>query len=160
MIRSHYHCCCINKHLIFSHWVHFKLGQRFHALLKVCSDRHDTAPLNLILWEQDRCGFSLPHKKWRHWAFWMFPQTFPHRTFFPKQIRDVFLQDAGHEERLEAELPSFTWTSSRNELIIIATQHSSDIAAVRLHGTYYTTERPQQGKYQAAFYICTACGTT
>ncbi|XP_033645745.1 cubilin-like [Asterias rubens] len=59
------------------------------------------------------------------------------------QIQDISLQQA-HEERLEGELPSFTWTSSRNELLILATQHSSDIASVRLHGTYHTTPRPLQ----------------
>ena len=46
MIRSYYHCCCINEPVIFSHCVHFKRGQWFHALLKVCSDRDDIVPLN------------------------------------------------------------------------------------------------------------------
>ena len=32
-----------------SHCVHYKLGHRFHALLKVCSDRDDAAPLNINL---------------------------------------------------------------------------------------------------------------
>ena len=41
MIRSYYRCCCINEPVIFSHCVHLKLGHRFHALLKVCSDRDD-----------------------------------------------------------------------------------------------------------------------
>ena len=31
--------------LIFSHCVHLKLGHRFNALLKVCSDRDDIVPL-------------------------------------------------------------------------------------------------------------------
>ena len=44
MIRSDYHCC-INEPVIFSHCVHLKLGHRFHALLKVCSDRDDIVPL-------------------------------------------------------------------------------------------------------------------
>ena len=30
--------------IIFSHWVNLKLGHRFHALSKVCSDRDDTVP--------------------------------------------------------------------------------------------------------------------
>ena len=42
MIRSFYCCCCINEPVIFS--VHHKLGQRFHALLKVCPDCDDTVP--------------------------------------------------------------------------------------------------------------------
>ena len=46
MITSYYRCCCINEPVIFSHCVHLKLGHRFHALLKVCSDRGNTAPLN------------------------------------------------------------------------------------------------------------------
>ena len=41
MIRSYYHCCCINEPVIFSHCVHLKLRHRFYALLKVCSDRDD-----------------------------------------------------------------------------------------------------------------------
>ena len=41
MIWSCYRCCCIT----FSHWAHLKLGHRFHALLKVCSDRGDMFPL-------------------------------------------------------------------------------------------------------------------
>ena len=45
MIRSYYRCCCINEPVICSHGVYLKLGHRFHALLKVCSDRDDTAPL-------------------------------------------------------------------------------------------------------------------
>ena len=47
-IRSYYCCCCCcctNEPVIFSHCVHLKLGHRFRALLKVCSDRDDTAPL-------------------------------------------------------------------------------------------------------------------
>ena len=31
--------------VIFRHGVHLKLGHRFHALLKVCSDREDIVPL-------------------------------------------------------------------------------------------------------------------
>ena len=45
MIRSCYRCCCINEPVIFSHCVHLKLGHRFHALLKVCSDHDDIVPL-------------------------------------------------------------------------------------------------------------------
>ena len=45
MIRSYYRSCCINERVIFSHCVHLKLGHRFHALLKVCSDRDDAVPL-------------------------------------------------------------------------------------------------------------------
>ena len=30
---------------MFSLCIHLKLGHRFHALLKVCSDRDDTVPL-------------------------------------------------------------------------------------------------------------------
>ena len=45
------HDCCIHVHVnesvSFSHCVHLKVGQRFHALLKVCSDRDDTVPLNV-----------------------------------------------------------------------------------------------------------------
>ena len=44
MVRSCYHCCCIHEPVIFSHCVHLKLGHRFHALLKVCSDRDDIVP--------------------------------------------------------------------------------------------------------------------
>ena len=39
IIRSYYHCCCINEPVIFSQCVHLKLGHRFHALLKDCSNR-------------------------------------------------------------------------------------------------------------------------
>ena len=46
MIRSYYRCCCINEPVIPSHRVHLKLGHRFNALLKVCSDRDDAVPLN------------------------------------------------------------------------------------------------------------------
>ena len=49
MIRSYYSCCSINEPGIFSHCVHLKLGHRFHALLKVFSDRDDIVPLNFIL---------------------------------------------------------------------------------------------------------------
>ena len=46
MTRAYYRCCCINEPVIFSHCVHLnKLGHRFHALLKVCSDRDDIVPL-------------------------------------------------------------------------------------------------------------------
>ena len=45
MIRSYYRCCCIIEQVIFSHCVHLKLEHQFHALLKVCSDHADTAPL-------------------------------------------------------------------------------------------------------------------
>ena len=45
IIRSYYRCCCINEPVIFSYSVHLKLGHWFHALLKVCSDHDDTAPL-------------------------------------------------------------------------------------------------------------------
>ena len=68
--------------------------------------------------------------------------------FCYQQIRDVSLHNEGHIERLEGELPSFTWTSRRNELMIIATQLSSDIASVRLHGTYYAAEQPTQGEHK------------
>ena len=47
MTRSYYRCCCINGPVIISHCVHLKLGHRFHALLKVCSDRDDTVPLQI-----------------------------------------------------------------------------------------------------------------
>ena len=45
MLRSYYRFCYINEPVIFSHCVHLKLGHRFHALLKDCSDRDATAPL-------------------------------------------------------------------------------------------------------------------
>ena len=45
MIRSYYHCCCINEPVIFSRCVHLKLGCRFHLLLTVCSGRNDIVPL-------------------------------------------------------------------------------------------------------------------
>ena len=50
MMRSYYCCCCccINEPVIFSHCVHLKIGHRFHALLKVCSDRDDIVPLTQI----------------------------------------------------------------------------------------------------------------
>ena len=32
--------------VIFNHCFHLKLGHRFHALLKVCSDRDDVVPLS------------------------------------------------------------------------------------------------------------------
>ena len=44
MIRSYYRCCSINEPVICIHSV-LKLRHRFHALLKICSDRDDTAPL-------------------------------------------------------------------------------------------------------------------
>ena len=49
MIRTYmyYRCCCINEPVIFSHRVHLKLGHRFHALLKVPSDRDGTGHLNI-----------------------------------------------------------------------------------------------------------------
>ena len=43
MTRSYY--CNMNQS-IFSHCVRVKLGHRFHTLLKVCSHRDNTAPLN------------------------------------------------------------------------------------------------------------------
>ena len=49
MIRSYYRCCCMNTPVIFSHCVHLKLGHRFHALLKVCSDCDDTVLLKTYL---------------------------------------------------------------------------------------------------------------
>ena len=52
MIRSYYRCCCINEPVYFSHCVHLKLGHRFHALLKVYSDRDDT----VLLSKQAQCG--------------------------------------------------------------------------------------------------------
>ena len=45
MMRLYYRCRCINEPVIFSHCVQLKLGHRFHALLNVCSDRDDIAPL-------------------------------------------------------------------------------------------------------------------
>ena len=47
MIRSYYRCCCMNEPVVFSHCVHLKLEHRFHALLKVCSDRDD---ISLYVW--------------------------------------------------------------------------------------------------------------
>ena len=47
MVRSHNRCCCINEPVIFSHHVHLKRGHRFHALLKVCSDRDDIVHFKL-----------------------------------------------------------------------------------------------------------------
>ena len=41
-----------NEPVIFSHCVHLKLRHRFHALLKVCSDRDDIVP-----WKK-RCAFT------------------------------------------------------------------------------------------------------
>ena len=35
----------VNEPVIFSHRVHLKLGNRFHALLQVCSDRDNSVPL-------------------------------------------------------------------------------------------------------------------
>ena len=49
MISSYYCCCCINEPVFFSRCVHLKLGHRFHALLKVCSDRDDTVPLTILI---------------------------------------------------------------------------------------------------------------
>ena len=46
MIRSYYRYCCINEPVIFSHCIHLKLGHRFHALLKVCSDHDYIVPLS------------------------------------------------------------------------------------------------------------------
>ena len=48
MIRPYYRCCCINEPVIFSHCVHLELGHRFHALLKVCTDRDDIVPFNAL----------------------------------------------------------------------------------------------------------------
>ena len=56
MIRSYYRCCCIKEPAIFSHCVHFKLGCRFHALLKVCSDRDD-----IVTFSASRLIFFLTH---------------------------------------------------------------------------------------------------
>ena len=43
MIKSYYRCCCKNEP------VHLQSpGHRFHALLNVCSDRDNTAPLRWI----------------------------------------------------------------------------------------------------------------
>ena len=39
----------MNEPVIFSHCVHLKLGHPFHALLEVCCDRDDTAPLRTLL---------------------------------------------------------------------------------------------------------------
>ena len=36
----------VNESVICSHCVHLKLEHRLHALLKVCSDRDDIAPLH------------------------------------------------------------------------------------------------------------------
>ena len=53
MIRSYYRCCCINEPVMFiSRCVHVELRHRFHALLKVCSDRDDVVPLMLPYVEQ------------------------------------------------------------------------------------------------------------
>ena len=41
MIRSYYRCYWINEPVISSHCVYLKLGHRFHALLKDCSDLDD-----------------------------------------------------------------------------------------------------------------------
>ena len=49
MIRSYHRCCCINEPVIFIHCVHLKLGHRFHALLKVCSDRDEMGIWSFIL---------------------------------------------------------------------------------------------------------------
>ena len=35
-----------NEPVIFSHCVHLKVGHRFHALLKVCSERDDVVNLS------------------------------------------------------------------------------------------------------------------
>ena len=39
---------CINEPVIFSRRIHLKLGHRFHALLKVCSDHDDTVLLSVL----------------------------------------------------------------------------------------------------------------
>ena len=51
MIRSYYHCCCINESVILSlcSSALCSLGHQFHALLKVCSDRDDSVPLIMHL---------------------------------------------------------------------------------------------------------------
>ena len=49
IIRSYYRCCCINEPVIFSQCVHLKLGRRFYALLKVCSDRDDIVPFKVAV---------------------------------------------------------------------------------------------------------------
>ena len=58
MIRAYYRCCCINEPVVFSHCVQLKRGHRFHALLKVCSDRDDIAPLRIL---------SFPCELWICW---------------------------------------------------------------------------------------------
>ena len=63
MIRSYYRCCCINEPVIFSQCVHLKLGHRFHALLKVYSDRDDTVPLNETITCIIFMGISFTEKK-------------------------------------------------------------------------------------------------
>ena len=44
--------------VIFSRYVHLKLGHRFHALLKICSDHDDIVPLNLYWLIHDRLDQS------------------------------------------------------------------------------------------------------
>ena len=56
MIWPYYRCCCINEPIIFSHCVYLKLGHRFHALLKVCSDSDNIVPFII----------SKPHNSWCH----------------------------------------------------------------------------------------------
>ena len=46
MSRSGYRCCCINEPVNFSHCVLLKQVHRFHALLKVCTDRDERVPLS------------------------------------------------------------------------------------------------------------------
>ena len=53
MIRSYYHCCCINEPVIFSHCVHIKLGHQFHALLKVCYDCDDIVPFKGLVSQKE-----------------------------------------------------------------------------------------------------------
>ena len=63
MIRSYYRCCCINEAVIFSDCVHLKLGHRFHALLKVCSDRDNIVPLSTVELSFRQLFWEISHDK-------------------------------------------------------------------------------------------------
>ena len=77
MIRLYYRCCCINEPVIFNHCVNLKLGHRFHALLKVRSDRDDIVPLT----HKSSSGSMQNILSRLQVTFILFETIFPHRGY-------------------------------------------------------------------------------
>ena len=88
MIRSYYCCCCINEPVIFSHCVHLKLGHRFHALLKACSDRDDIVPL--------RGRYNIDNYQIIKWINYYYLKTYLmdhlYQWFVHKQLNVTFIE--------------------------------------------------------------------